>query len=345
MHVVWFKRDLRGQDHAALFEAAAGGSKVLALYILEPKLWNERDMSLRHYLFLQECIEELSDDLKQLGQSLIIRVGEAVDVLEALHKEYGIDKIFSHQETWNGWTYSRDKAVKKWCKHNHILWNEYAQNGVIRALKNRDGWSKKWYEFMSNGCVPVPKKINFVNIQSDPLPTPTELSLRDVGALDLQRGGRKRALDTLKSFLNERARGYSKRMSSPVTAFESCSRLSPYLAFGVISMREVFQALELRKKKELKALDPKEKKGWPMAMTAFAGRLRWHCHFIQKLEDEPDLEFRNIHSAYDVFRQEPLNEEYFNAWKDGYTGYPMVDACMRALKKLGGLTFECERCW
>lgn len=133
MHIAWFKRDLRIYDHEALAQAAKRGP-VLPLYILEPDLWHQPDMSYRHYLFLQDCLSELSQALGELGQKLIIKVGNAVDVLEELHECHSIESLWSHQETWNGWTYARDKAVKRWCKSHNILWHEPVQNGVVRRL-------------------------------------------------------------------------------------------------------------------------------------------------------------------------------------------------------------------
>ena len=115
MHIVWFKRDLRIEDHEALAQAAKHGS-VVPVYILEPELWHQPDMSYRHYIFLQDCLSELNKALEKLGQKLIIKVGNAVDVLEDLHTRHSIDVLWSHQETWNGWTYKRDKMVKRWCK-------------------------------------------------------------------------------------------------------------------------------------------------------------------------------------------------------------------------------------
>ena len=116
MNIVWFKRDLRIEDHEALTQAAKH-RLVLLLYILEPDLWSQDDMSYRHYFFLRDCLADLSHDLERLSQKLIIKVGNAVDVLEELHKCHSIEGLWSHQETWNGWTYERDRAVKNGVRH------------------------------------------------------------------------------------------------------------------------------------------------------------------------------------------------------------------------------------
>jgi deoxyribodipyrimidine photo-lyase len=128
-------------------------------------------------------------------------------------------------------------------------------------------------------------------------------------------------------------------MSSPVTAYQSCSLLSPHIAFGTLSIREVVHAMQKRQR-ELMLSPTDETVKWTSAMRSFSARLRWHCHFIQKLEDQPQSEFNNLHTAYNELRTKPINVAYFEAWKDGRTGYPMIDACMRALKATGWINFR-----
>ncbi len=337
MQVVWFKRDLRLQDHAALTKAATLG-KVLPLYILEPELWQQPDMSERHYLFLKESLSELENRLKSLGHQLTIKVGAATDILSELHNHSPIQAIHSHQETWNMWTYNRDKSVLKWVKKNSIPWYEPTQTGVIRKLKDRDGWAYNWFKTMNQPILKIPH-FQSIAFESDTLPSPQELGLKPDDCINRQKGGRAEGVKLLKSFFEDRGEGYTTEMSSPVTAFESCSRLSTHLAFGTLSIREVYQTTESQKE-QLKNL-PREMKGkWPSAMRSFSGRLRWHCHFIQKLEDEPHIELENMHPAYNGLRESDFNEDFFKAWKEGKTGYPMIDACMRALTSTGWLNFR-----
>lgn len=338
MNVVWFKRDLRIHDHEALTKASENGD-ILPLYIIEPGLWLQEDMSYRQYQFLVDALVELNSSLEKLGQGLIIKVGEAIDILKAIHKKFTISKLWSHQETWNGWTYKRDKLVKKWAKASGIIWNEPSQNGVVRCLKTRDGWSNNWYKQMNQNLFNPPQSINKVIEPSDDIPSPEEMGLENDYCNVRQNGGRMLGQKLLKSFLFDRGENYTKEMSSPVTAFESCSRLSAHLAFGTLSIREVFQAAD-QKRNTLKEMSKNTRGKWPSAMSSFLGRLRWHCHFIQKLEDQPSIEFKNMHSGYDGLRENNFNDEYFQAWKRGMTGYPMVDACMRALRATGWINFR-----
>ena len=140
--VVWFKRDLRVADHRPLAEAAARGP-VIPLYVVEPELWRQADASARHWGFLRESLEELRADLAALGAALVVRVGPAVEVLEALHDGAGIAALWSHEETGNRWTYERDLAVAAWARGNGIPWHEVQQHGVIRRLASRKGWAGK----------------------------------------------------------------------------------------------------------------------------------------------------------------------------------------------------------
>ena len=338
MNVVWFKRDLRIEDNAALV-GAADQSPILPLYILEPELWKQPDMSSKHYFFLCDCLSELNSALKTLGLDLIIKIGEAVDVLDDIHRSHKVRFLWSHQETWNSWTYARDRAVKAWCMKQDVVWNEPVQNGVIRRLRSRDGWAAKWYHQMKKPVLDAPTDVKAIRSRSDVLPSPNALGLPASENQHFQKGGRHEALKLLHSFLLKRGEGYTKEMSSPLSAFDSCSRLSTHIAFGTMSIREVFQACEERHQ-EVKLMPRGTKGGWSSALRSFSGRLRWHCHFIQKLEDQPQIEFQNMHPAYNGLREKEFNESYFNAWQTGRTGYPMVDACMRALHATGWLNFR-----
>ena len=144
----------------------------------------------------------------------------------------------------------------------------------------------------------------------------------------VNRGGEKFALSCLESFLNERHKNYSKKMSSPFTAEDSCSRLSPHLSFGTISIKYILN--EISKKKIVDNT----------SINSFKKRLAWHCHFIQKLYDEPSIEYQNLHPLYNGLRENSFNSDYFLRWKEGTTGFPFLDACMRFLNAKGWLNFR-----
>jgi deoxyribodipyrimidine photo-lyase len=146
-------------------------------------------------------------------------------------------------------------------------------------------------------------------------------------------------LNLLSSFLNRRGALYHREMSSPLTAEEACSRLSVHLAYGTVSMREVAQATWSRMA-EVRAMPTGTRGSWSTALRAFVGRLHWHCHFMQKLESAPSIEFRNLHRAYDGLRESEFDHARFEAWASGRTGFPFVDACMRSLVWTGWINFR-----
>ena len=113
MNIVWFKRDLRIWDNEVFTNACENGP-IIPLYIVEPELWSQDDLSYRHYQFLMECLDDLTADVQKLGQELIIRKGDALEILKEINEECGISELWSHQETWNYWTFKRDKKIREW---------------------------------------------------------------------------------------------------------------------------------------------------------------------------------------------------------------------------------------
>ena len=325
------KRDLRIQDHAALNEACKAG-KVLCFYVYEPSLIHSKEWDASHGAFLNESLDSLEKDLQKIGIKLYRFVGEVVEVLNHLKRYVVIDTLHSHQETGNLLTFERDKSIKKWCKENGVKFRDYPQFGFIRGLKSRDGWASQWNKFMTLPTISIaPTVSSFTqNIPGEI----KQFEFEPCSKPFRQKGGRAEARDTLESFLQIRGRYYSKEMSSPITAWEACSRLSPFFSFGVMSIREVWHSVLFQRSEGF------SESGWKASLAAFSSRLRWHCHFMQKLEDEPSLEFQNMNRKMDGLRENNFNSDFFEAWKKGETGYPMVDACMRSLQQTGWINFR-----
>ncbi len=330
--LVWFKRDLRVQDHEPLLRAQAHGD-ALAVYLIEPEWLDSPECDASHVDFALQCLAELREDLAQQGLPLWVRVGSAVSVLSRLHQALGFTHLLSHEETGPGWSYTRDVEVARWCRQAGVVWQECTQTGVVRRLKDRAGWAARWQARMD---APPHRLAGGFRAAAGPdaqaLPTLASLGLAPHGKT-LQTAGERAAHDTLRSFLRERAMGYRRALSSPLTAEAGCSRLSPHLAFGTISLRTVHQAVE-------RAIATTPERRLAHDLRGFAGRLRWHCHFMQKLESEPAIEFRNFARACDGLREGEFDPARFEAWCEGRTGYPMVDACMRSLRATGWLNFR-----
>lgn len=336
--VVWFKRDLRTRDHAALSAACEAGP-VIALYLVEPEYWALPDTSARQWAFTAECLESLREEL---DLPLVIRVGNVLDVFEGIKAETSFSGLYSHEETGNAWTYARDVRVRDWCAVRGIAWHEFAQSGVVRRLRGRDGWAARRERFIRQPVIPHNIR---PHTQHGPvagpgatlaaIPTAADLRMAPDPCPGRQRGGRAEAMALLGGFLSERGRTYRKAMSSPVEGEWACSRLSPYLALGVLSGREAAQAAAGRKAEILAGA----RDGWKGSLTSFTSRLAWRDHFMQKLEDEPRIETECLHRGYADLRV-GSDRERLAAWAAGQTGLPFVDACMRFLRHTGWLNFR-----
>jgi len=337
--IVWFKRDLRLHDHAALAAAAQRGP-VLPLVVIEPDYWREPDTSFRQYRFQAGCIADLAGAIAALGGTLHVRTGEMPQILDNLLAEHGPFDLHAHEETGNAWTHRRDRAVRRWMAERGLAWAETPNFGVIRGPRlNRDRWAADWDRFMSRPITPIPDRIGWLSATPSAVPMPETLGLAPDGLQYPQPPGRDAGLALLDSFLHQRGQNYTREMSSPATAAAACSRLSPYLAYGSLSMRETFQAA-LRRAADISQLPAAEAKPWASALRSFIARLHWHCHFIQKLEAEPAIEFRPFVRAYEGLRPRPGDPDRLQAWLTGRTGYPFLDAAMRYLIAHGWINFR-----
>ncbi len=333
IQIVWFKRDLRITDHIALTAAASTGA-VLPLYVAEPDYWAGSDTSSRQWSFIRESLMDLRSALAGRGQPLVVRVGDVVTTLSELHRQIKIDRLWSHEETGNRWTFERDIRVAGWCRQHSVRWTELTQNGVIRGLSDRDGWARKRGQFMTASMAPaLPPMQPLERFDIGPIPHLHDLGLSSDCCPFRQIGGLVKGRERLKSFLDSRDANYRSEISSPITAETTCSRLSPHLAFGTLSIREVAQATDQELKKNSGV--PRARR---QSLLSFSSRLHWHCHFMQKLENQPELEFINMHPAYNELRVDDAKR--LEAWCRGETGWPFVDACMRMLRATGWINFR-----
>lgn len=333
INIVWFKRDLRFTDHEPLYAAQKAQHPLLLLYIYEPSVMAYHDSDVRHWRFIHESLSEMNEKLKALNARIYCCHNEAQFVFEKLIENYQIHTVFSSQEIGNSITFERDKNMQKLFSKHDINWQEYQTNGIIRKLKNRHNWEKKWESSMTS----TPKIIDENDWCFLSLPKTIELHIKGAALhsdittrnKNFQEGGEYWAWRYLESFIKDRHGNYSKHISKPLLSRKACSRLSPYLAYGNISMRMVYQYT----RQHYNQSNNKR------ALSNFISRLHWHCHFIQKFEDECRYEFENINRAYDDLIK-PKNEFYILAWQQGKTGIPIIDACMRCVVATGYLNFR-----
>lgn len=332
INILWYKRDLRVYDHAPLQNAIADNLPVLLIYIFEPSVQAYPDWNIRHWRFIFQSIEDLEKNHAKI--KIHSFYGEAEKVFEEILEKYKVKKVFSHEEIGTAVTFERDKRMKVFFKQKGIYWQETPTNGVIRGAKNRNHWAEEW-ESRMNAPIIYPDIKNLQNIDYQ-TSTQFQLPLNLIQELRFtpvyhQVGGESIAIRTLNGFLNNRHHHYHKHISKPWLSQTSCSRLSTFLAWGNLSIRQVISASE---KKKLQGNNLNK-----MALEAFLSRIRWHCHFIQKFESECSMEFQNINRGYDLLPKEP-NEKLLEAWKTGQTGVPIIDACMRSVIATGYLNFR-----
>ena len=338
--VVWFKRDLRCRDHAPLLSASLSGRPVLCLFMIETQRLKLKDTSPMHINWELDCAVALSKDVKKIGLDIHFHIGDAREILEGIHCKYGINRILSHEETGNSWSYERDKMISKWCNSKDIVWDEYPNNGVIRRLKNRDLWKR---ERDSRMRIPINEPPLFSNgiIFDGNILEMNDLGFKNCVRKDWPEAGEKAAMKRLNEFLDKDSKRYSQSISSPILSIKHGSRLSPYFTTGVLSMRRVVQKTNekinfIKKNKET----IEHHSSWIRSLSSFRRRLAWRCHFIQKLEMESNLDLVAQNPLIEKNMDRKLDPYRFDRWAKGNTGWPFFDACMRQLKSTGWINFR-----
>lgn len=332
INIVWFKRDLRLEDNEAIYQSLKSKNRTLLLYVFEPILLNNPHYSERHWDFVKESIVDLNARLKPYNTKVLTIESDIISAFNQIQNHFRINSLFSHKETGIAVTYDRDKTINRYCKNNFIKWHENLNNSVLRGLKNRDDWFDHWNNYMSENTFPFEAKENAFLTLSEIEALEVffqNVSLKTKEEKAFQRGGTSTAWKYANSFFNERHKDYMFHISKPYDSRSSCSRLSPYIAWGNVSVRQIYQAT-------LKHADTSSNK---KQLGAFMSRLRWQAHFIQKFEMEDTMENVSINKGYRKLKKQ-ISEKYQKAWREGQTGFPLVDASMRCLNETGYLNFR-----
>lgn len=330
VNVVWLKRDLRLQDHKPLHEAEKAGLPYLIIFIFELEMLDYPDTSLRHLQFVYHSIQAMNQGLARHGREVIIFHENAEMVFQNLFRQYRVHQLLSHRESGIELTWKRDKRVKQLTRQYDVEWNEYQRDGIQRGITNREGWDLNWHVAMHEPIVKNHYSKQVLSAFNNPFPLQPafEESLKTYPEY-YQPAGEIMAWKYLGSFAEQRGFKYAYHISKPNESRTSCSRLSPYLAWGNISIKQAYQFV-------------KHHPNYSKAKRSFSGmftRLKWHCHFIQKFEVECAYEHSCVNSGYELLERtnDPVVLE---AWKTGNTGYPLVDACMRCVITTGWINFR-----
>jgi len=333
VNIVWFKRDLRLVDHEPLDLAVKNDKPLILIYVFEPSVMEYDDSDTRHWRFVYQSLVDMQKQLEVVGGKIYVFHKEVKEVFEWLVKQAQIDTVFSSQEIGNKLTFDRDVAMKTWFNQHDISWKESRTGGVVRRLKSREKWDALWKETMLSPVIKTDltqitwfqiDETEYQQIKGEELPNEIKVSNPN-----FQLGGTTMGLRYLKSFLSERYFNYSRHISKPLLSRKGCSRISPYLTYGNLSMRMVYQ-------ETLNVYQTSKNK---RALANFISRLHWQSHFMQKFEDECRMEFEPVNRAYDSIVKE-RNQVYIDAWQQGKTGVPLIDACMRCVVATGYINFR-----
>jgi deoxyribodipyrimidine photo-lyase len=273
---------------------------------------------------------KVNEKLDVYGRNVHLVYGEMVDVLSWLSIHFTIANLFSYRESGIRLTWLRDKAVKQWCIEQQVDWTECKRDGIQRGIRNRDGWDKQWYGFMH-----APIIQNSYSRQTHAMPEhafsiPNHLLVEwSDYPREYQPAGEDVAFRYLQSFVETRGVNYNKHISKPTESRISCGRISPHLAWGNVSVRQVYRYL-------LEHPQAGAGKRW---VDGFLTRVKWRDHFIQKFEVECRYETHCVNAGYESLVKE-YNAAHIEAWELGLTGFPLVDACMRCVQTTGWINFR-----
>jgi deoxyribodipyrimidine photo-lyase len=358
MVIYWHKRDFRLFDNEALCQAMhlsiSENIEFIPLMGLEKDLIESENTSYEFSEFQQfgllSAMLPLYQNYKYNNIQPILFYDSIIDTLEKINSIENSRKIkflISHEEAGTFYTYARDKKVSKYCRENNIKWIQIPHSGIVRNLETRDKWGLQVKNYLDDTILNIP---DFKNIKEKLQDENLNLKLEKEFKIDkkyqeftllkneivskygLKECSEKVGLQTLKSFVEDRASGYRGGISSPNSAITHGSRLSQFLSYGSISMRYVHS--NYTKYTKLSE-DKKIRAGLVSAMP----RLHWRGHFVQRIESDSTMPWHAINSEFNEI-QYINNQEYFEKYKTGMTGEVLIDACMRCLNKTGFINFR-----
>jgi deoxyribodipyrimidine photo-lyase len=330
INIVWIKRDLRLSDHASFGDAEQSDLDYLPIYIFEPSFFEADDYSDRHGQFIFHSLKVMNESLSSVQREIICFCAPAETVFHYLSSEFLVNSVFSYQESGTRKTWDRDKAVAQLLNEKGIAWKQFQRDGIIRGITNRKHWDQGWFQVMEAPLINNNYSTGSLHLERNPFPLDeARMKVLEEYSEHFQIPGEIAAMKYLHSFCKERGKNYSRHISKPTESRLSCGRISPYLAWGNLSVRQAYQYVNLHENYQ------KNKRSFNGLLT----RLKWRCHFIQKFENECDYELRCVNKGYETLKHEN-NANLIEAWKHGTTGFPLVDACMRCLKTTGWINFR-----
>ncbi|PSQ52485.1 deoxyribodipyrimidine photolyase [Halobacteriales archaeon SW_8_65_20] len=324
--VVWHRDELRTADHPALTAAARSADTVLPLFVFDPAFYDETGLACDARLrFLHESLADLDEQYRHAtdsGTGLSFAHGDPVEVLARL-RDAGWD-VFAARSPTGRYGRTRDERARDRADVVFV-----SGDGLVRGSdRTREEWADRVTAWFTDDTLTWDtERVTLARVPTELSPTAIE-DAYDVapGKRRVPTGGREAGVEALRAF-TDRIESYPESISAPLAAREGASGLSPYLRFGCLSVREVYQHVSTNTTTD-------------RAREMFTSRLYWNRHYKQKLEDWPGWLDTAANPVLAGFNADRYDSEYVTAWKEGRTGYPMVDAAMRCLRETGWLNFR-----
>lgn len=332
----WFRKDLRLTDNTALAEAAAKGAVVVPCYVSEPALLRRPDMAGVRVAFVLRCLLALEGDIAAAGGRLLVRHGDAAAEVLRLAREVQADAVYWNAE-YEPALLARDRAVLAALAAAGIPARVFADRLLVppEAVRTREGKPYTVFTPFERACQeiamerPRPRVAAFVRLEdvaSLPFAEPERLGFHvDLTVPD---GGEANARNRLRAFCSGRLWNYAK--GRDLLADDFTTRLSADLKFGTLSPRQIADAA-----REACQEERGERRVALLESTAkLVSELRWRDFYAHVLYHFPHVEVGAFRPAFDRVEWRS-DDAAFDAWLEGCTGYPIVDAGMRQLRRTG----------
>ncbi|MGX1372218.1 deoxyribodipyrimidine photo-lyase [Streptomyces canus] len=324
--VVLFTCDLRLHDHPPLAAALDGTEQVVPLFVRDRAVDAAGFAAPNRLAFLADCLRDLDAGLRERGGRLVLRSGDLVDQVRKVAAEADADEVHMTSDV-SAHAHRREERLRRALEaegvrlHVHdTVTTAVAPGAVVPASSDHFAvftpYFRRWSEERLRDPLGVPRTVRVPDgVESEPLPSRDELSGLSEGlAAGGETQGRKRFTGWLRSGLAD----YGDRHDD--LAGDATSRLSPHLHFGTLSPVELVHRAR--------------RAGGPGA-EAFVRQLAWRDFHRQVLAARPAAAASDYRTKHDRWRSEQHAGEDIEAWKQGRTGYPIVDAAMRQLRHEG----------
>ncbi len=331
--IVWHRRDLRLDDNTALHHALRDADEIVPLFILADDILKERDdFSPACVRFMLDSLEELCESYKRLGGKFILRRGRFLDVLRSVVHESDARGIYFNED-YEPAAKLRDACVKK--EFSSLSVKSFKDQVCFAGREILTGqgnpytvftpYKKNWLSQTGNISTPVaaPNCLKTLDMPSIETPTLKDLGL-DAAIKPLTSGGESVGKKTLETFIERKIERYKEQRDQP--SIDGTSLLSAHLRFGTVSVRRVF--FEAMKKMGGATESAKT------SIETFVSELIWRDFYFQILDNFPHVERESFKPETRALKWEN-RDDYFEAWKAGKTGFPIVDAAMRQLHQTG----------